>query len=281
MTKLETALVTGASSGIGRELVRQLVRDRGMRVVATARRLDRLESLAAELPGGSVVPIAGDLADGAFRERLWGEALRAFPGGVDLLVNNAGLGQYEEFGEQGLDAVRRIFEVNVFALADLTQRAVTHMKSRGRGQVLQVSSVLGAVGCPYSTAYTASKHAVDGLVKSLRYELRGSGVRVWAACPNRTESEFHGVAMGDDPGRGVRRSPYSIPTERVARAIARGLDGRASFLYPTWSALGIVALARLLPGPFDWFMMRWSPGHFRREMEAGRATVNRPVSPAP
>lgn len=270
-----TALVTGASAGIGRELVRQLVRDRGYRVVASARRLDRLQSLAAELPPGSVLPIAADLADSEERARLWRAALEQLPDGLGLVVNNAGLGEYDAFADQDFQAIRRIFEVNVFALMDLTRRAVAHMSGRG-GQILQISSVLGAVGCAYSTAYTSSKHAVDGLVKSLRYELRGTGVRLWAACPARTESEFHAVAMGDDPAAVARRSPYSAPTDRVVRAIVRQLDGRAAFYYPTWSAYGTVLAARLLPRAFDAFMMAWSPGHFRRELEAARGSVNRP-----
>src|SRR5271163_1001043 len=90
------AVITGASSGLGRELVRQLVLDRGMRVLATARRLDRLDSLAAELPLGRVEIVAGDLADPGFRQTLWDHALH-LEGGVDLLVNNAGLGNYAEF----------------------------------------------------------------------------------------------------------------------------------------------------------------------------------------
>src|SRR5205814_7481727 len=85
---LRNALVTGASAGLGRELVRQLVRDRGMTVLATARRLDRLDALAAELPPGRVVVVAGDLADADFRARLWAQA-ETLPGGLDLLVNNA------------------------------------------------------------------------------------------------------------------------------------------------------------------------------------------------
>jgi uncharacterized protein len=281
MADLKTAVVTGASAGIGREIVRQLVRDRRMRVVATARRLDRLESLRDELPEGMVVPVAGDLASSAFRHELWRAAESAFPGGIDLLVNNAGFGQYDEFADQDFEAIRRIFEVNVFALFELTQLALRHMRPRGTGQILQISSVLGVVGCPYSAVYTSSKHAVDGLVKSLRYELKGSGVRVWAGCPNRTESEFHGVAMGDDPSQSARKAPHAVPTETAARAIVRGIDGRTAFLYPTWSALGIVILARLMPRLFDGFMMAWSPGHFRRELEAARGSISPPGRSAP
>src|SRR5262249_58807193 len=101
----------------------------------------------------------------------------------------AGMGNYAELSEQDPEAIRRIFEVNVMALMDLTQRAARYMRERGSGQILQISSVLGFIGLPYSTAYVASKHTINDLVKSLHYELRGTGVRVWAACPGRTESE--------------------------------------------------------------------------------------------
>jgi len=93
----KTAIVTGASAGIGRELVRQLVTDRGYTVLTTARRRDRLESLAGELPEGSVLILDGDLADAEFRARLWEHGETRLPGGVGVLVNNAGLGHYSDF----------------------------------------------------------------------------------------------------------------------------------------------------------------------------------------
>lgn len=264
---LRHALVTGASSGLGRELVRQLVRDRGMTVMATARRLDRLEALAAECAPGVVHVVPGDLADPAFREQLWASA-EALPGGLDLLVNNAGLGHYSEFTEQDPDAIRRIIEVNLMALIDLTQKAARHMKARGGGQIVEVSSVLGFIGLPYSAAYVASKHAVNGLVKSLRYELRGTGVRVWAACPGRTESEFSRQAIG--PGELKGAFPRGAPTARVVRAIVRGLDGRRAYLMPDLAAWAAVTLAHWLPGPFEWCMDRWSSRVFGAEINRAR-----------
>ena len=263
--RIPTALVTGASSGIGRELARQLVLDRGYVVLATARRLDRLEALADELPAGRLVPIAGNLADEAFRARLWAAA-EALPGGLDVLVNNAGVGHYDDFADQDPGRWRQIIEVNQVALFDLTARAIRHMRPRKSGQIVAISSVLGFVGLPYSAAYVASKHAVNGLVKSLRYELRGSGVRAWAACPNRTDSEFHGVALGRPP----TRSAFAEPTAAVARAILKGLDRNRTFWLPTWPAWAVVMAERVLPGPFDWLMARWAPGHFRREIEQGK-----------
>jgi len=277
MTKppLRTAVVTGASSGIGRELVRQLVRDRKMNVLATARRRDRLESLAAEFPEGRVAILDGDLTDPEFRARLWEFAESHFPDGLDLLVNNAGLGHYGPFEEQSAASINRIFDVNVIALCDLTSRAIVHMKARGHGQILQISSVLGFLGIPDSAAYVASKHAVNGLVKSLRYELRGTGIRVWAACPGPTESEFSQAAV-EAVGAMDGAMPHRVPTDRVVREIVRELDGRRAFLMPSGDARWIVRLAHWLPAPFDLFMSRWGPRHFRKEHEELRKRVGKP-----
>jgi short-subunit dehydrogenase len=132
MPQLRNALVTGASSGIGNEMVRQLVQDRGMTVLASARRRDRLGSLAAECAPGRVQIAVGDLADPGFRQALWCQA-EEMPGGVDLLINNAGLGNYSEFENQSAEAMRQIIEINIVALIDLTQMAVRYMKPRRTG----------------------------------------------------------------------------------------------------------------------------------------------------
>lgn len=264
---LHHALVTGASAGLGRELVRQLVRDRGMIVWATARRADRLTALAAELPEGRVRCFPGDLSDPQFRASLW-EWAETGSGGIHLLVNNAGIGHYSKFSVEDPQHIRQIVEINLMALLDLTQRALRAMQPRGSGQVLQVSSTLGFIGLPYSATYVATKHAVNGLVKSLRYELRGTGVRVWAACPGRTESEFYEAALGVSA---TGRMPRGEPTERVVRGIVRGLDRRAGFWFPTRLAGGVVRAAQWLPGPFHWWMERWSAGHFAAELAAARA----------
>jgi short-subunit dehydrogenase len=264
-----TALVTGASSGLGRELARRLVLDRGYDVLATARRLDRLDELAAGLPPGRVKVLDGDLASPEFRERLWAWALEQGGGGLDLLINNAGLGHYSALADEEPAIIGQIIEVNLVAVIDLTRRAVGHMAGRGGGQIVQISSVLGSIGMPYSATYVATKHAVDGLVRSLRYELAGTRVRVWAAQPGRTESEFHTRALGQgEPVEG--RTPHAAPVDRVALGILRGLDRDVAFLAPTWTAWWPLLAARLFPKTFDRVMTRWAPGHFRREIDRAR-----------
>lgn len=266
---IRNALVTGASAGIGRELVKQLVRDRGMTVLATARRGERLESLARELPDGKVKWLAGDLADASFRERLWNWAVEsAGSSGLDLVVNNAGVGHYSEFADELPEEIRKMIELNVVALFDLTQRAARHMKARGSGQICEVSSVLGFMGLPYSAVYVATKHAVNGLVKSLRYELRGTGVRVWAACPAQTESEFFEVALGESAAHGPK--PHGEPTEQVVRAIVHGLDRRAAFVIPSTTGRLLVGVMRWLPGPFEWAMQRFAARFFGKQIRAAR-----------
>jgi short-subunit dehydrogenase len=133
-----------------------------------------------------------------------------------------------------------------------------------------MSSVVGSVGLPYQAVYAATKHFVNGLVKCLRYELRGTGVRVWAACPARTVSEFQAVARGLS-GEGLAtaaRFGVSDPVETLVRGIVRGLDSRGAFVYPTSMSATTVRLSSWLPLPWDFFMARLGPAYFRKEMGA-------------
>ncbi len=257
-----TALVTGASAGLGRELVRQLVHDRGMTVHATARRLDRLEELRSELPEGKVRVLAGDIGSPGFRAALWDWA-ETESGGIDLLINNAGVGHYADFAAQDPEQIRRILEVNVMAPFDLTQRAIRSMRRRGHGEIVEVSSVLGTFGIPYSAVYVASKHAVDGLVKSVRHELRGSGVKLWALRPGRFASEFRQASLGD---RGTDRAEPGEPVEAIAGGLIRHLGTRKAFVTPTPKATLTVAVPHWLPAPFEAFMGWWGPRRFAKEV---------------
>jgi NADP-dependent 3-hydroxy acid dehydrogenase YdfG len=187
----KVALVTGASAGIGRA-VAQMLAENGLRTAVWARRLDRLEELQRELPGAELFPLAVDLRDE--RQILDGfEKIRARWGGVDVLVNNAGLGHHTPLVSGETEKWRETLEVNVLGLCICTREAVTDMRRRGDdGHVVHVSSMAAHRVPPESGVYSASKYAVRALTEALRQELRalGSKVRISAVSPGYVETEF-------------------------------------------------------------------------------------------
>lgn len=183
------ALVTGASAGIGRAVTRRLL-DGGMRVATCARRKERLEAIAPA--GDHFLPIQTDLRDEAQILAMF-EKIRTTWGGVDVLVNNAGLGHKASLLDGSTEHFREMLEVNVLALCICTREGVADMRRRGDvGQVIHISSMAGHRVPPGSGVYSASKFAVRSLTEGLRAELRalGSGIRVCAISPGFVETEF-------------------------------------------------------------------------------------------
>ena len=213
------SLVTGASSGIGEAFARVL-RSRGDRLVLVARRQDRLARLAEVLGGEpAVLTVALDLASPGAGEQL--EAvLRARGLEVDLLVNNAGLGQGGRFHEQPPERLLHMVDLNVRALTDLLRRFLPPMVARGRGAVVNVASMSSFQPVPYLGAYAATKAYVLSLTESLSVELSGTGVAVQALCPGNVPTEFQQVA-------GTERTRYTrtpaMPALDVARASVAAL----------------------------------------------------------
>jgi len=187
------ALVTGASAGIGSELVRQLY-SLGMRVAGCARRYDRIKALMDELdPSGErSLAIETDLRDESQIQSLF-ETIRAHWGGVDVLINNAGLGHFAPLASGSNEHWREMLEVNVLALCICTREAVTDMRSRGDdGHIIHVGSMSGHRVPGGSGVYSATKFAVRSLTEGLRAELRAlqSNIRVSAISPGFVETEF-------------------------------------------------------------------------------------------
>ena len=162
------AIVTGASSGIGREVARELARQ-GASVVLAARREDRLRELAGQIAaaGGRVEWVAGDITEPDVRAKTIQTAADCF-GGLDVLVNNAGVGLTGLFRDADPARVRRVMEVNFFALVEMTRLALPLLAKGSRPIVVNVSSILGHRGVPYNSAYAASKFAVRGFSESIR-----------------------------------------------------------------------------------------------------------------
>jgi short-subunit dehydrogenase len=216
----ETALVTGASSGIGEQFARQLS-DRGYRLVLVARRTDRLEQIAAQLPTQADV-IGCDLAREAADLPARVEAL---DGAIDLLVNNAGFGHRGRFLESDAAKDAEMVRVNCEAVVILTRAFLPAMVERGRGGVINIGSVSGLQPLPYSATYAAAKMFVRAFTDGLHAELRGTGVSALAVNPGPVPTEWQEIA-GEH-----RRVPGGIPAEQVVREALDAFErGRRSLI---------------------------------------------------
>ena len=190
---MRVILVTGCSSGIGLHCARRLAGE-GWRVFAAVRRDDDMKKLAqlaeADKIADALTPLKMDLDDSESIRRGLAEALEKSGGQLDALFNNAGFGQPGAVEDLTRDAMRAQFETNVFGLLELTNAVVPLMVESGGGRIVQNSSVLGYSAIRWRGAYTASKHAVEGLTSTLRQELEGTGVHAIVICPGPVESKF-------------------------------------------------------------------------------------------
>ncbi len=179
----KTALVTGASSGIGSDTAR-LLGAAAVPTIIVARRGERLNELARQFP--SLSPMVADLGTAEGVARVAEKARE-----VDLLVNNAGFGLAGTFADVSAAGHQSMIDLNVSALVALTRAAMEPMKERGRGWIVQVSSVASFQPGPTAATYSATKAFVTSLTEALHEELRGTGVHITALCPGYTRTEFH------------------------------------------------------------------------------------------
>jgi len=242
-----TALVTGASSGIGAAFARALA-GRGYDLILVARRSERLERLAEELKatcGVSVEVMSADLAaDGdlaAVEQRVSAER------SIELLVNNAGFGTRGRFFEVELESQDRMHRLHVLATMRLTHAALPGMVARASGAVINVSSVAAFTATPGNVSYCATKAWMNYFTEALGLELAaaGSRVKVQALCPGFTYTEFHDV-MGVD--RKVIPRSWWMPVEKVVEASLRGLDRGKLVVVPGLRYKLLVAVMGLFPG---------------------------------
>ena len=239
-------IITGASAGIGIPTAR-LFAAQGHHVVLVARREDRLRELQDELAGENLRAdvITADLADTGQAETIVPRVLETH-GRVDVLVNNAGFGQQKRFVDSDPRLVQDMFAVNVLSAMALARGAARAMLEQGQGCIINVASVGGVVAHPLNVAYCASKHALVGFSRSLRLELKGSGVSVTAVCPGATRTEFFDVALADLPFT-TMIDRFAVAPEVVARAILHATRSNRALLFPTWGAWFLYWADRWLP----------------------------------
>jgi short-subunit dehydrogenase len=255
--KSSRVIITGASSGIGRAVALELARA-GAKLIAVARREDRLKQLTHEVAAinGRIEIVVGDITDAQTRQRAI-EAVQLHYGGLDILINNAGIGALGRFGDADPQRVRTVFEVNFFALVEMTRLALPLLKNGVNPMLVNVSSIVGRRGVPYRSEYSASKFAVQGFSEAIRAEFSRFGIDVLVVNPGTTETEFFdGVfERGVEPAW-PRHKPISAAV--VARAMVKAMRLGRHEIIPYSLGKILCWLNRLSPSLMDRIMARYS-----------------------
>lgn len=218
-------LITGGSQGIGASLVTQ-ARLAGHQVMFTGRNKTQIASV--EKATGAI-GIAADVATDADNARVVETCVKTM-GGIDVLINNAGVGYVGELGDIDVDAMRQLFGTNVFGMVDLTNRVAPLMKAQGGGDIVNLASTAGMKGAKGGTVYSASKWAVRGISQCWQAELRPHGIRVICICPSEVQTNWM--------GKTGRNNPNKLYAEDIATTILAGLNLPRRVL---WTELAIFA----------------------------------------
>lgn len=270
-----TVLLTGASSGIGREMARQLA-PRVARLVLVARRVDRLEALREELRAANarleVHLLPADLSEVAQAARLADQVAQQV-GEVDVLINNAGVGDFALFDGADWERLERMIALNVTSLVLLTRRFVPGMVARGHGGVLNVSSGFGLGFLPGFATYVGSKHFVTGFTETLRLDLDGTGVVVSQVCPGPVRTEFGETASLDE---GAVPGFVYLSSAHCAHLALDGFEREAALILPGWQMKLIYGVLAVSPR----FMQRLVQKGIARTLRRRQAQLKAESAPA-
>ncbi|MDD3588087.1 MAG: SDR family NAD(P)-dependent oxidoreductase [Thermoguttaceae bacterium] len=260
-------IITGASSGIGEALARTLARE-GARLVLTARRAEKLDQLASELQehdGKRPMVVAGDITSEALRASLVQTAVDEY-GGLDILINNAGVGAMGLIGETSDEAIRRLAEVNWFAVVDLIGRTLPELRASAcdtrciaagiRPMIVNFGSVVGFRGTPHYGIYGAMKAAVGNMSESLGAELVSDKIDVLLVCPGTTSTGFVDSLL-ECKSQPSFPKHHTVSPEYVARQIVTAMKKGRHRLVPHFESRILYYLNRFSPGLVDWIMARY------------------------
>lgn len=244
-SRYRSVLITGASSGLGAEFARQLVGSCDQ-MILVARREDRLLDLASDLkemdPHLDVLHFPVDLVDREARTNFI-QLLEDHGARPDLLINNAGMGDYGEFSEAEWSSLEQMLELNMNALTHLTHALLPAMRENEFGDIINVSSLASVLPIPDFAVYAATKAYVSSFSEAIRLELRDSNINVLALCPGPVHTEFGKVAMrGEEKNKIPGSEFFYTPKEQVVSEAIDGLFQQKARVYPGWK-IGLAALA--------------------------------------
>lgn len=248
-------LITGASGGIGQAIARQAAQA-GARLILAARSAEPLEALAKELhaTGAEVVAVPADVTSEGDRSHLLDVALTRFDG-LDVLINNAGVGSFGHFADSSEDLLRQVMEVNFFAPAELIRKAVPVLTRGHQPAVVNVASMCGRCGIPAWPEYSASKHALCGLTEALRGELARFNIDVLLIVPGLTKSDL-GRNLLRRTGRANIDFAHGMAPEDVARGVLKAVVRNRTETILGRDARWLLRVYRFLPGLVDRLLAR-------------------------
>ncbi len=250
MSEYESVLITGASSGLGEEFARQLA-PASSQIILVARREDRLRNLAADLkqinPKLDVLFFVVDLTITSKRLEFI-KMLLDYGANPDLLINNAGMGDYGKFMESDWGKLEKMIQLNITALTHLTHSLLPAMKLRQSGAIINVSSLASILPIPDFSVYAASKAYVTSFSEALRLEVKKDNISVLALCPGPVHTEFGSVAMRSDQDNKLPgREQFYVDKAEVVSSALVGLERNRARVYPGWKVALAAAGISILP----------------------------------
>ena len=247
----KTVVVTGGTDGIGRALVELLI-NRGAKVAACGRSHDKLYRLQTSFANKSFIAVACDVSNEGECAKFIETTVKTF-GGIDILINNAGISMRALFNETSLDTLRRVMDINFWGAVYCTKYALPYIL-KNKGTVAGISSIAGYRGLPGRSGYSASKHALQGWLEALRTEMLDSGVNVMWVCPGFTTSNIRNTALNSkaaQQGESPMDEGNMMSAEECATYILQAIEKRKRTVVLTGQGRQTIFMNRFFPGIAD------------------------------